>query len=434
MILKGNRRGGGMQMALHLLNVEDNGHVTIHEMRGFLSNTLTGAMTEAYAVSRGTRCKKFLYSLSLSPPELESVPVDLFEKAIAEIEEKLGFANQPRVIVFHEKEGRRHAHCVWSRIDAEKMKAIDPYCDKLTLRGLSRSLYFEHGWKMPRGLMNSKERDPLNFTIAEWQQAKRRGLDPRTIKQTIQECWAVSDSRAAFASVLQERGYYLARGDKRGHVVVDWHGEVYAVARVVGVRAKDVRAKLGNSDELPSVDETKAKLAENFTKKLKDYSSEIAQKHAVESAAMNQRKHALTLVHRQAREQQRQTHEKRWVAETKARSHRLPTGIKALWFRVTGQYKAIRKQNEAETHTAKIRDRGEVQALIDSQQAERRRLQHDIRFKRHRHVLEIKKLNRDMAALLQLKPQQQDEVFQKQEQRKGKRRNHHRRKRGPTMH
>ena len=36
MILKGNRRGGAVQMALHLLNSEDNEHVTIHEMRGFI--------------------------------------------------------------------------------------------------------------------------------------------------------------------------------------------------------------------------------------------------------------------------------------------------------------------------------------------------------------------------------------------------------------
>ncbi len=262
MILKGNRRGGGMQMALHLLNVEDNEHVTIHEMRGFISDSLTEALTEAYAVSRGTRCKKFLYSLSLSPPEMESVSIDVFEKAINAIEKKLGFANQPRAIVFHEKEGRRHAHCVWSRIDVAEMKAIDPSFDKLQLRDVSRELYFEYGWKMPRGLMNSEERDPLNFTMAEMQQAKRHNLDPRMIKQTIQECWAVSDSHAAFASVLKERGYYLAKGNKRGHVVVDWHGEVYSVPRMVGIKTKEVYARLGNSDDLPSVNDTKAKLTE----------------------------------------------------------------------------------------------------------------------------------------------------------------------------
>lgn len=403
-------------------------------MRGFISDSLSEALTECYAISRGTRCKKFLYSLSLSPPETESVPVEVFEKAINDIEKKLGFAGQPRAIVLHEKGGRRHAHCVWSRIDVAEMKAIDPSYDKLQLRDMSRELYLEYGWKMPRGLMNSEECDPLNFTMAEWQQAKRHNLDPRTIKQTIQECWAVSDSRTAFASVLQERGYYLAKGDRRGHVVVDWHGEVYSVARMVGIKARQVTAKLGNSDELPSVDETKAKLTKNFTEKLKEYSGDIAMQHALETAEFNKRKKALTFLHRHVREQQKQEHEKRWIAETKKRSSRLPTGIKALWFRLTGQYGAIKKQNEAEAQAAQTRDRGESQALVDRQQMERRRFQHEVRFMRHRHILEVKKLNRDMAAFLQLDPDQQDEAFKQKKQQRRKQRHHHRRNRGPTMH
>ncbi|MCV6601084.1 MAG: relaxase/mobilization nuclease domain-containing protein, partial [Cohaesibacter sp.] len=139
-------------MAIHLLNAEDNEHVTIHELRGFISDDLKDALMESYAISRATQCKKFLYSLSLSPPEMENVPVEAFEKAIAQIEAKLGFEGQPRAIVFHEKEGRRHAHCVWSRIDVATMKAIDPSYDKLCLRDISREIYLEHGWKMPRGL------------------------------------------------------------------------------------------------------------------------------------------------------------------------------------------------------------------------------------------------------------------------------------------
>lgn len=432
MILKGNRRGGSMQMALHLLNAEDNEHVTIHELRGFISDSLTEALTEAYAISRGTRCKKFLYSLSLSPPETESVSIDVFDKAINQIEKQLGFTNQPRVIVFHEKEGRRHAHCVWSRINSAEMKAIDPSFDKLQLRDMSRDLYFEHGWKMPRGLMNSEERNPLNFTMAEMQQAKRHNLDSRMIKQTIQECWAVSDSRAAFASVLQERGYYLVKGE-RGHVVVDWHGEVYVVSRMVGIKAKEVCAKLGNSDDLPSVNETKAELAENFTDKLKEYSSEIAQQHVNEVAEFNERKQALTFLHRYVRRQQTEAQEKRRIAETTVRSRRLPTGIKALWFRLTGQYKAIKNQNETESLEAKTRDGVESQALIDRQQAERGQLQHEVRSMRFRHVLGIKKLNRDMAEFLELDPNQQDNVIRQKQKRRQRKRSHHQ-TRGPALY
>ena len=49
MILKGNQRGGGRQMALHLLNADQNEHVTVHEVRGFMAEDVLGALNEAYA-------------------------------------------------------------------------------------------------------------------------------------------------------------------------------------------------------------------------------------------------------------------------------------------------------------------------------------------------------------------------------------------------
>lgn len=111
-------------MAAHLLKTEENEHVDIHEVHGFMADDLSGALHEAYAMSRGTRCSKFLFSVSLNPPENEDVSVDKFENALDRIENKLGLENQPRVVVFHEKEGRRHAHCVWSRIKTDEMKAV----------------------------------------------------------------------------------------------------------------------------------------------------------------------------------------------------------------------------------------------------------------------------------------------------------------------
>ena len=246
MILKGNQRGGGRQLALHLLNTADNEHVRVHELRGFVADDLQSAFHEAYAVSRGTRAKQFLFSLSLNPPPQEKVPADAFEKAIDTVEARLGLGNQPRAIVFHEKDGRRHAHVVWSRIDAGQMKAINLPFYKLKLREVSKELYFEHGWQMPRGLADSRERDPANYTYAEWQQAKRGGHDPKALKMMFKECWATSDSGKAFAQALKSRGYYLARGDRRGHVAVDFRGEVYAISQYVGARTKEVKERLGD--------------------------------------------------------------------------------------------------------------------------------------------------------------------------------------------
>lgn len=90
MILKGNERGHGKELARHLLNARDNEHVALHELRGFAADDLAGAMQESEAIARGTRCRKHLFSLSLNPPEHEDVPVEVFEAAIERIEGRLG--------------------------------------------------------------------------------------------------------------------------------------------------------------------------------------------------------------------------------------------------------------------------------------------------------------------------------------------------------
>jgi hypothetical protein len=107
MILKGSIRGNGSQLSRHLLNDRDNDHVELHEVRGFVGDDLDAAFLEAEAIAKGTRCQKFLFSLSLNPPESEDVSIDAFEAAIEMAEQQLGLNDQPRTVVFHEKDGRR---------------------------------------------------------------------------------------------------------------------------------------------------------------------------------------------------------------------------------------------------------------------------------------------------------------------------------------
>ena len=165
MILTGSQRGGARQLAAHLLSTE-NDHVTVHEVRGFATSDLTGVFVEAHAVSKATKCRQFLFSLSLSPPPEADVPTSVFEDAVGQVEEKLDLTGQPRAIVFHEKHGRRHAHVVWSRIDAETMTAKQMSFYKTKFRDVSKSLYREHGWAIPKGLADSTKRDPRNFTLS----------------------------------------------------------------------------------------------------------------------------------------------------------------------------------------------------------------------------------------------------------------------------
>ncbi|MCH2068868.1 MAG: relaxase, partial [Shimia sp.] len=107
------------------------------------------------------------------------------------------------------------------------MKAINLPHFKNKLRDLSRELFLDHGWVLPDGLATYGNKSPLNFTLEEWQQAKRQGLDPREIKQAFQQAWERCDSQVGFKNALEDRGYFLARGDRRGFVALDVDGNVY---------------------------------------------------------------------------------------------------------------------------------------------------------------------------------------------------------------
>ena len=246
MILKASQRGGGQNLAVHLLRMDDNEHVAIHQLRGFVAASLKGAFKEAEAVSRATRCRQYLFSLSLSPPEQARVAPEAFERVIGTIEAQLGLEGQPRAIVFHEKEGRRHAHCVWSRIDAASLTARPLSFFKRKLMVISRNLYLEHGWAMPAGIERAGKRDPTNFTLAEWQAAKRRGVDPRDPEGNRPAVLGTIGRRArSLTAALKEHGLFLARGDRRGFVVVDLHGDVQALPRLLGLKTKEVRDSPG---------------------------------------------------------------------------------------------------------------------------------------------------------------------------------------------
>ena len=188
MILEGNERGYGSELARHLLNPRDNDHVTVHAVDGFVAEDIFGAFAEAEAISNATQCQKYLFSLSLNPPMDAEVSVETFEATVAQVEKRLGLSGQPRAIVFHEKNGRRHAHAVWSRIDGDKLKAINISHYKRKLFGLSQELYRTHDWEMPEGFRDASKRDPLNYKRQEAGQAKRNKRDPKDLKRMFRRC------------------------------------------------------------------------------------------------------------------------------------------------------------------------------------------------------------------------------------------------------
>lgn len=384
-----------MELARHLLKAE-NEHVELHEVRGFIADTLPGALNEAYAISRGTRCQKFLFSLSLSPPELERVPIAVFEEAIERIEQRLGLQGQPRAIVFHEKEGRRHAHCVWSRIKVKTMTAVDLPHFKLKLMDVSRDLYLEHGWRMPAGMTHPSMRSPLSFDMKEWFKAKRSDKDPRDIKAALQQCWASSNSAKALRTSLEQCGYFVARGDRRSVVVIDLRGEAYNLARWVGVRAKDVVSRMAG-EELYSVELQQQRVAALVITKLEGFAVKITEDFARASKITEGKRLVMTERHRELRRALVSDQEKRSMTERTERAERFRKGLLGLWDRITGLHGKIRRQNEVEITAAIARDRREKEELVQQQLRERQALQLEIRHARRLEVHRTTRLFRNQG-------------------------------------
>src|ERR1700676_1930802 len=260
MIPKGNQRGGGQQLATHLLNSYDNDSVAIVDLRGAIAQDLHGAFAEWYAESKATKCIKYLHSLSINPDHTQGpFNREHYYDFIRRTEDHLGLSDQPRAVVFHVKHGREHCHVVWSRIDTEKMKAVQLSHDHQKLRAVAQEYARDHNLTLPPGMRNNRGKDRYadrdkQEDLGDKQREERTGVSKPQRQREIAEAWHGSDSGQAFIRALEERCYYVARGDDCAFAVVDLYGEVSNLARQIdGVKTKALEARLGDREKLGDV-------------------------------------------------------------------------------------------------------------------------------------------------------------------------------------
>ncbi len=375
MLIQASQRGNGRELARHLMNGHDNEHVEVHEISGFIDETVMGAFVEIEAVAQGTKCVQPLFSVSFNPPIGEDVSTADFEDAIGRVEETMNLSGQPGAIVFHEKNRRRHAHAVWSRIDADEMKAINMPFFKNRMVEISKELYLEHGWELPKGYIDKELRNPLNFSLSEWQQARRLNDNPKAIKRALQESWSISDDKKSFESALEQHGFYLAKGDRRGFVAVDWRGEVYSLSRWLGVKRKNLQERLGEPEELSSVEDTVKNIDQRLKQQVQSFLDQMRRHHETKFNPLNHRKIEMTKRHKAERKALTEKLEKRLAEEQRQRAACIQKGVRGLWDRMTGKHAEIVKQNQFEAYQAHRRDQAEKDQLIFRQIDERQALQ-----------------------------------------------------------
>lgn len=398
MIPKGNQRGGGQQLATHLMNSFDNDRVEILDVRGAIAADLHGAFAEWYAQSKATDCRKYLYSLSINPDHRQGPYTrDHYYDFIDRVEKKLRLTNQPRAIVKHVKKGREHYHVIWSRIDGAKGKAVQMSHDRQKLRKVAQEYARDHHLILPPGMQNDRGAARFAFraaaeNLAEKQQQDRSGISKRERRDAITRAWHGSKDATTLIRALEASGFFLARGDQRSYVVVDLSGEIHSLSRqITGVKAKDIEARLASLDidKMPSAAAAqtharnkrqallpgserqdsaarKAALSEQAdaakaeAQKRRD---ELAKAHAVRRSELEGKKEKLAQTHEAERKALAQIQAAKTEKAAKDRAAKEPKGVIAFLARITG-YNTI----------AAWRDRREDRKTAQGQEQQREAL------------------------------------------------------------
>jgi hypothetical protein len=424
MIPKGNQRAGGQQLATHLLNAYDNDSVEVAEVRGAIAEDLHGAFAEWYAQAKGTKCIKYLYSLSINPDHTQGpFNREHYYDFIRRTEDYLGLAGQPRAVVIHVKHGREHWHVIWSRIDTEKMKAVQLSHDHQKLRAVAQEYAHDHNIKLPPGMQNDRGKDRYadrdkQEDLGDKQREERTGVSKAQRRREIAEAWHASDSGGAFIRALEERAYYVARGDDCAYAVVDLYGEVSNLARQIdGVKTKALEARLGDREKLIDVATAQERAREQrqalllhqsqqkrgdpdkgepqATAKLRREALQEAQ--ALRRAELDGKRKLLAASHGEERKALTDLQSARSDAVVRARAAQAPKGVLAFLARITGfnaltvfrherQDQQRNAENRQQTAALLRRHRREMQnfrqqdsALTSLDKRERRSLETEIR-------------------------------------------------------
>jgi hypothetical protein len=418
MIPKASQRGGGKDLATHLLNAFDNEYVEVAEVSGAIAPDLHGAFAEWEAIATGlTKCRNYLYSLSVNPDLGQGqLSRAQYMDYVDRVEKALGLEGQPRAIVYHIKDGREHCHVVWSRIDYQTEKAVHLAFDE-KLMMVTRQFAREHGLELPDGYGPGRFDERRRQTsLYERAQERATGLSKDERQLLVTQAWRQSDSPKAFVRALEELGYVLATGN-RPYVLVDIYGGMNALPKLIddrSVRTKDIRAFLEKEfppESLPTVEEAKAlvtqhrKAREQFAKA----QEAGAQREQLERAQAVRREtleaERAAMLERQDREREalareqlavRQVLRAGYLAEVarvrQQREEARPTGLAAFLGRVTGVSAIIHRVQRYKDAKRYLAFRESKQGLAAGQKAEMATLQ-------HRHTLQALDMNRQVKAL-----------------------------------
>ncbi|MEL6126800.1 MAG: relaxase, partial [Pseudomonadota bacterium] len=178
-------------------------------------------------------------------------------------------------------------------------------------------------------------------------------------------------------------------------MAVTFEGEVISIARATGIKAKDLKSRIGEPDVLRSVEDTRKRIGEDILPRIKSHLDEARSAADAEKEQLEERREDMAYAHALERTRLDLGQRARAEQEARNRAERFRKGMAGLWDRLTGQHSKLAKQNEMEALWALRRDQEQRQGVIEAQLEERQALQLEIRAMRERHAEALRELHFD---------------------------------------
>ena len=399
MIIKSSARGYAGSLAKHLGNREENERVLVTNSRGLAlenNQNIREALIDLNALSSPQ--KKGLYHVMMNPDQ--SLTSQEWSQVWQEYEGEYNLQQQQFIEVTHEKKGRLHRHRIYNRIQDDG-KGINTWHNYLRNEKIARKLEYLLNHQITVGKHNRAVVKQLakegHHEIVQWlnqhqaqeqsrpvaqknhadrQQEQKTQISVEQVKNELQAAYQATDNGRAFEAAIAEKGYLLAKGDRRDFVIVDPMGEVHSPRRRLGVKAKELRQRWHDikAEQLPTVEQVKNRLNPERQAKQEWQSKDLDEQIAELSQECQLRQQKLEQLKEKLREQPREDSAPELVEPELTES----------------ATQASRKQkNLRQQYKNRLTNRGKRRRILVNALLNRRRY---LRFKQRQRVLKAQKL------------------------------------------
>jgi hypothetical protein len=257
--------------ASHLTNTEENERAELREIRGLDAGNVREALEEMQRLAHvNPRVKNFMHHADFNPRRDEVLTDAERDRAIEIYEERRGIPeNTPRVVMEHIKEGRKHWHVIWLRVD-ENGRAFSDSLSAKVAHEAAREIERELGHEKVIGPYDREQGTPRppRRDLKPWEMYRgiKTNIDPRDVTAEITDLRQQCADGIEFHAALEKRGYILARGDKiiagaPALMLIDPAGSAHHLTRRIdGMNSKQVNEFMRDVDRaaLPDIRQAQA--------------------------------------------------------------------------------------------------------------------------------------------------------------------------------